>query len=170
MEAVQFELTVPQVTSIGNITQSDSNPSRKMNSNIYIMDTRNYMWVNSFAVTKTEKTEPIPKHSTKNESIPTNITTKTEPKSTNATTITETKSIQNSSTTMKITIASSIVGIVGTVIIIVCGFLFYKCNKKKKKNNQHLSYSTDYKIPVKIPLLKCPLHVKNVGVLHGNFF
>jgi len=59
---------------------------------------------------------------------------------------------------MKITIAS-IVGIVGTVIIMVCGFL------KEGKNNQHLLCSTDYKIP----LLKCPLHVKTRMFYIGIF-
>ncbi len=67
------------------------------------MNIKNYTWVNTFELTKTDP-------------IPTNVTTKTEPKS------------------MKITIAL-IVGIVGTFIILVCGILIYKWNKKRKERS-----------------------------------
>ncbi len=50
---------------IGNITQPNSEPLGLSNPNIYIMDIRNYTWVNSFELTKTEP-------------IPTNVTNKTQ--------------------------------------------------------------------------------------------
>ncbi|CAG8652582.1 7250_t:CDS:1, partial [Funneliformis mosseae] len=92
-----------------NITQPNTVPLPLANPNIYIMDIRNYTWVNSFELT--------------------NVTTKSEPSTPTASVI-----IVNSSSelvTMKI-IFASIGGIVGLVIIITCGFLIYRWNEKRK--------------------------------------
>ena len=91
--------------TIGNITQPNSEPSEEKNPNIYIIDIRNYTWVNSFELTNSE-------------SIPTNTTKIIEP-----------KSEQTSANNKKIIIAS-IGGSLGAVIIIVCGFLIYRWNKR----------------------------------------
>ncbi|CAG8728187.1 8249_t:CDS:1, partial [Funneliformis mosseae] len=48
-----------------NITQSNSNPLAQQNSEIYLMDIRNYTWVNTFA-------EPI-KPKNKNTATPVKI-------------------------------------------------------------------------------------------------
>ncbi len=76
------------------------------------MDIRTFTWIDSFELTNTD-------------SIPTNVTKINEPKSTQ-------NSVNNKQFTMKI-IFASIGGIVGTAIIMVCGFLIYKWNKKRKE-------------------------------------
>ncbi len=82
------------------------------------MDIRNYTWVNSF-----ELTEPTPA----------SVATTNKPESTQTSSTDSPHEVNgNELVTMKITIAS-IVGIVGTVIIMVCGFLIYRWNKKRKE-------------------------------------
>src|SRR6266498_6059510 len=71
------------------------------------MDIRNYTWIGSF------------------ESA--NVTTK-EPKSTQS----YYSKLNNQLVTMKI-IMAVVGGILGTALIIVCGYLFYRWNQKKKK-------------------------------------
>ncbi|CAG8554178.1 8638_t:CDS:1 [Funneliformis mosseae] len=43
----------------GNITQPNSEPSAQKNSEIYLMDIRNFTWVNTFDVQKTTDKIPI---------------------------------------------------------------------------------------------------------------
>ncbi|CAI2179216.1 2712_t:CDS:2, partial [Funneliformis geosporum] len=145
MEAEQFEYIVPPVNgqlppsltahtanivgnymivAFGNITQPNASPLPLKNSNIYIMDIRNYTWVNSFEVESA------------------NITTNSDSKTTNSSPSTSTIVANNSNSdlvTMKIVIAS-IGGTVGAVIIMACGFLFYRWNKNKKSNEQFPRY------------------------------
>ncbi|CAG8718896.1 16887_t:CDS:2, partial [Funneliformis mosseae] len=82
------------------------------NPNIYIMDIRNYTWVNSFEITST------------------NVTTKSEPSIPTASII-----VANSNNselgTMKIIIAS-LGGLLGLVIFIACGYLIYRWNEKRR--------------------------------------
>ncbi|CAI2185519.1 3153_t:CDS:2, partial [Funneliformis geosporum] len=130
METEQFELTVPPVTSnigkvppslsyhttnladnymivaFGNITQPNSVPLPLANSNIYIMDIRNYTWVNSFE-----------------------LITKPEPSPPKASIIVVNSNSESG--TMKIIIAS-IGGIVVAIIIIACVFLIYRWNENRK--------------------------------------
>ncbi len=91
---------------IGNITQPESVPVSKPNANIYIMDIRNYTWVNSFELSNTEP-------------IPTNVTNISG------------KSHQ-SNNKMRIVI-SLVGGFIGAAITIICGFLFYRWNNKRKE-------------------------------------
>src|SRR6266542_5798720 len=91
---------------IGNITQPNSE-SELSNPNIYIMDIRSYVWVNSFEITsnKTDNSQnPQP----------------------------DNNELKSELVRMKIIIAS-VGGIVGVAIIIVCGFLIYKWNKKRNE-------------------------------------
>ncbi|CAG8645850.1 7459_t:CDS:1 [Funneliformis mosseae] len=93
---------------IGNITQQNSSPFYQTNRNIYIMDTRNYTWVDYFELSTNTTTQPSP-------TAPVIIVTNSESKS----------------VTIKKIIAA-IGGIVGATIIIVCGLLIYKWNEHKK--------------------------------------
>ncbi|CAG8603866.1 912_t:CDS:1 [Funneliformis mosseae] len=97
---------------IGNITQPNSSPLSLRNPNIYIMDIRNYTWVDSFD--------------------PTIMGTKT-----NSSAIQPSSLINNLNkelVTMKIVIGS-FGAILCVVIIIVCGFLIYRWNAKKKEQS-----------------------------------
>ncbi|CAI2189311.1 20090_t:CDS:2, partial [Funneliformis geosporum] len=147
MEAEQFELTVPQVNlnvgqvpsltahtadlvgnymivAFGNITQPNASPLLFRNPNIYIMDIRNYTWVNSFEVTSTNITG-----SSKTQSSPTSSIIVVTNNSNNA---------NNELVTMKIIIAS-IGGTVGSVIIIACGFLFYRWNRNRNEQPEFIN-------------------------------
>ncbi|CAI2179926.1 12942_t:CDS:2, partial [Funneliformis geosporum] len=140
METEQFELTVPPVTSnigkvppsltchtanqvdnymivaFGNITQPNSDPLPLPNPDIYIMDTRNFTWVNSFEITSA------------------NVTTNSKPSITTQSSPTASiiaANYESKFVTMKIIVAS-IGGILGLVIIIVSGFLIFRWNVKRK--------------------------------------
>ncbi|CAI2192595.1 1448_t:CDS:2 [Funneliformis geosporum] len=131
-ETEKFEFMVPPVNGqlppsltahtadiFGNymILAFDS-PLLLENSNIYIMDIRNYTWVNSFEVASA------------------NITTNSGSSKTQSSPISSIIVANNEMVTMKIIIAS-IGGTVGSFIIITCGFLFYRWNKNKKRNEQY---------------------------------
>ncbi|CAG8723610.1 11492_t:CDS:1, partial [Funneliformis mosseae] len=91
------------------------------------MDIRNYTWVDSFEVTSA------------------NVTTNTDPSksqsSPTASIIVVTNNANSELVEMKIIIAS-IGGTVGAVIIIACGFLFYRWNKNRNGqsfiNEEHI--------------------------------
>ncbi|CAI2201044.1 15354_t:CDS:2, partial [Funneliformis geosporum] len=135
METEQFEFMVPpvngqlppsltahtadivgnyMVVAFGNITQPNASPLPLKNSNIYIMDIRNYTWVNSFEVASA------------------NITTNPDPTTNSSPTIVVANNSNSDLVTMKIIIAA-IGGTVGAVIIIACGFLFYRWNRSRNE-------------------------------------
>ncbi|CAG8697785.1 5610_t:CDS:10, partial [Funneliformis mosseae] len=141
-----------------NITQPNSAPLPSKNPNIYIMDIRNYTWVNSFEITNANVT---------NNSDPSPSTPKSSP----------IIFVTNSELgTIKIAIAS-IGGTLGAVIIIACGFLFYKWNRKRKDhslryiNEEHtlpgnvVEHNNTYKIYQSI---RVPEGLKDVPTL--NYF
>ncbi|CAI2179065.1 17390_t:CDS:10 [Funneliformis geosporum] len=146
MEAEQFEFDVPQIASnagqvptltahtanlvgnymvvaFGNITQPNSEPLALKNPNIYLMDIRNYTWVNSF-----EATIINTKGSTGNET-----TNKSGTKPTNE----PINKFNKRQFTMKIIIAT-VSGTLGTVIIVASIIFIYR--RKRKSNDRRNSY------------------------------
>ncbi|CAG8712971.1 10725_t:CDS:1, partial [Funneliformis mosseae] len=102
-----------------NITQPNSGPLTS-NPNIYIMDIRNYTWINSFETTSVkEKANSDP--STTQSPTTTSI-------------IVFSNNSNNELVTMKIIIAS-IGGTVGAVIIMVFGFLLYRWNRNRNEQS-----------------------------------
>ena len=89
------------------------------------MDTRNYRWVRTFEI----ETGPIS----------TSVTKTTKPTSTQTSPSIKSDNIEFKSelAKMKIIIAS-VVGVVGTAIVMICGFLIYRWNKKRKEQRPFL--------------------------------
>ncbi|CAI2181363.1 4463_t:CDS:2, partial [Funneliformis geosporum] len=107
--------------------------------NINLYDTKSQIWS-----VKTAKASNIIQNRCRHTAVleSANITTNSDSKTTNSSPSTSTIVANNSNSdlvTMKIVIAS-IGGTVGAVIIMACGFLFYRWNKNKKSNEQFPRY------------------------------
>ena len=111
---------------IGNITRPDSTqpsskPSEYLNSNIYIMDIRNYTWLSSFEST--------------------NVTTETEPEQPSS-------AADNSSKLVTTKIVVGVISaIVGTVVIIITGIFVYQCyrSRQNQRRNEIVRISGSYR-------------------------
>src|SRR6266542_1611223 len=95
---------------IGNITQPNSEPLESMNPNVYIMDIRNYTWLEP---TNVPPPEPDP----------------TQP----PTTPNRTPNPNSKIVTIKI-IIGFISAIIGTAVIIISGILCYKSFQNRQNN------------------------------------
>ena len=104
----------------GNITQQYDYPLPYRNSQIFILDVRNYTWVRSFDV----PTTTIPTNTTSNPSVTNNPPTQTS---------STTNSLESNEqlTTMKIVIAA-IGSILGTIVLLTIGFFGYKCYRRRE--------------------------------------
>src|SRR5688572_21701038 len=104
---------------VGNITQPIGDPLANANSKIYLLDVRNYTWVDTFEPSTPPSTTSSNPSATDIPSTNTNI-----PQS------------NNQLTTMKVVIAS-MSGIFGTAILMTIGFFgfrWYKSRQLKKQN------------------------------------
>jgi hypothetical protein len=107
---------------IGNVTQPNSGPLPDKNSKIYMLDVRNYTWVNTFeapSTTSTSTTTPTTTSIPDVNSTPTSIIAK--PSESN-----------NQLTTMKLVVAT-ISSIFGTAILMAIGFFGYKYHKRRQR-------------------------------------
>ncbi len=110
---------------LGNITTQNSDSLEVQNTNVYLLDIRNFTWVDSFNPTPTIDNPTIDK-------TPSNV----NDNSSDSNKFTESYEAYHQITLLKV-IIGTISGILGTFILMTIGFLIW--NRKKVK--------TDLKIP-----------------------
>ena len=100
---------------VGNITQPNGLPLANKNSKIYLLDIRNYTWVDTFEPSAPSNPSTT---SSSNPSIPTSINTNNSEST-------------NQLTTMKVVIAA-MSGIIGTIILIAIEFFGYRWHNNRQ--------------------------------------
>src|SRR5436305_15237674 len=112
---------------VGNITQPNGYPLELKNSKIYLLDVRNYTWVNTFEPSTPSNTaSSMPS----NPSTPSTTSLSSNPSiqtSINA----NTPESMNQLTTMKVVIAA-MGGIFGTFFLMAIGFFGYRWYKNRQ--------------------------------------
>ncbi|PKY43847.1 hypothetical protein RhiirA4_457942 [Rhizophagus irregularis] len=107
-----FEITAPEVsTNIGNITRQNAEPLGR-NEKIYVMDIRNFTWINSLELTNQANN---------------NKTTSSS----------GSQSSNNDKTTI---ILASVLGVLGGALIITAGFFAYRFISKRKTEKEVPSF------------------------------
>jgi len=111
--------------NIGNITQQNDYPASIQSSKIYLLDIRNYTWIDRFE----PENIPVPSNTILKDPSFTTATSSASAKATDVIIVRDNSQLN----TMKIVIGV-ISGVVGTAIIMVTGFFSYKWYQGRMQN------------------------------------
>src|SRR2546423_287246 len=122
---------------IGCITQPNEFPLDSPNSKIYLLDIRNYTWVDTFPESLTKSSNPSnPSTSSVNNPSTSSVKSPSTSIVNNPSTQTST-TLSATNTSLKVAIGT-ISGIFGTAILITIGFFGYKRYRRKKLNSRFM--------------------------------